>query len=126
MVNTLNTAPNPYQKDRKDVWHLNKTGRKVIAGVIAAAGVVGFGLGRSTAENRPSNPEPMVTYTAQPGDTVWGIADNLHGEGEIRPLVDQLQSEVNGLHKNGTLQPGDNLQIPVSQVHNQEFLHREG
>lgn len=47
-------------------------------------------------------------YTVQPGDTLWEIAEGVHGEDGLADYVDQLVS-LNG----GTaLQPGQQLFLP--------------
>jgi len=59
------------------------------------------------------HPDEVTPYVAQPGDTPWQIARNFHGEGEIRPLVDELQRQagVDGL------QVGEQVLVPNDQIH---------
>jgi hypothetical protein len=47
-------------------------------------------------------------YVALPGDTVWSIAVRFAHGGDPRPLVEQLEAEING----GVLQPGQRLAVP--------------
>jgi LysM domain len=48
------------------------------------------------------------TYVVQPGDTIWGIAERLVGNGDPRPMVSELESEAGG----DVLQPGQQLRLP--------------
>ncbi len=47
-------------------------------------------------------------YRVQPGDTLWSIASRIVGDGDPRPVVAQLQSELQGT----TLEPGAQLLVP--------------
>ena len=110
-------------RQRANRLTITNRGRKAVAiATLAATGLTGYAVGHASNSDRSTKPEQMVTYTVQPGDTVWQIARTLHGDGEIRPLVDTLQGEVEEMHENGELQPGDQLQASVSQVHNEDYL----
>jgi hypothetical protein len=72
------------------------------------AGVGGLGGGPLTAPGPdPSRAVPVVAviHVVQPGDTVWGIARSFQPGGEIRPLVDRIETELHGQ----PLQVGDRL-----------------
>lgn len=47
-------------------------------------------------------------YVAQPGDTLWGIAEKVDPAKDPRQLVQQLSQELHG----ATLQAGQQVQIP--------------
>jgi hypothetical protein len=47
-------------------------------------------------------------YVAVPGDTIWSIAVRFAHGGDPRPLVERLETEIDG----GTLQPGQRLAVP--------------
>ncbi|UOY01630.1 LysM peptidoglycan-binding domain-containing protein [Blastococcus sp. PRF04-17] len=46
----------------------------------------------------------------QPGDTLWSIATDLGGDGDVRVLIDEIQ-EINGL-AGAEVVPGQILQLP--------------
>lgn len=48
------------------------------------------------------------TYVVQPGDTLWSIASRLDPDGDPRPLVARLSSQLHG----ETLVPGEALYLP--------------
>jgi hypothetical protein len=47
------------------------------------------------------------SYVVQPGDTLWSIARRLRPHGDVRPLVDQLESRAGG----AALVPGQRLRL---------------
>ena len=50
------------------------------------------------------------SVVVQPGDTLWSIASELDGGGDVRALVDDIQA-LNGLH-GAELVPGQTLLLP--------------
>jgi hypothetical protein len=91
--------------------------RRAAALVLAAVLVLGLRAVpawlRSGPLSAPGSPAPATvsintsTYVVQPGDTVWAIARHLQPGGDVRPLVDHLQSQVRG----GVLVPGMRLRL---------------
>jgi hypothetical protein len=84
----------------------------LVAGVVwALGGVLGrFGSGPLAAPGPdPSRAVPVdaIVRIVQPGETVWSIARSIQPKGEVRPLVDRLEREVQGR----PLQVGDRLVV---------------
>ncbi len=50
------------------------------------------------------------SVVVQSGDTLWSIASALHGDGDVRALVDEIR-ELNGL-QGAELRPGQLLLLP--------------
>jgi nucleoid-associated protein YgaU len=51
-----------------------------------------------------------VSYTVQPGDTLWVIARRIEPTGDPRPLVDRL---IAANHLTGSLQVGQSIDLPA-------------
>jgi nucleoid-associated protein YgaU len=51
-----------------------------------------------------------VSYTVQPGDTLWVIARRITPNGDPRPVVDRLIAEN---HLTGSLQVGQSIDLPA-------------
>jgi LysM repeat protein len=64
------------------------------------------GLARGQADQ----PEPVVVYVVQPGDSLWQIAERLDRPGDPRALVDDLAT-ANDVR--GALQVGQELRLPA-------------
>jgi nucleoid-associated protein YgaU len=52
----------------------------------------------------------VQSVVVQPGDTLWSIAADVAGTGDVREVVDRIQ-ELNGIH-NSVLIPGQVLELP--------------
>jgi nucleoid-associated protein YgaU len=52
----------------------------------------------------------VTTVVVEPGDTLWSIATSVHGDRDVRAVVDEIQ-ELNGL-ESAELVPGQTLQLP--------------
>jgi hypothetical protein len=52
----------------------------------------------------------MVTYTVQPGDTLWVIARRIAPNDDPRPVVDRLIAEN---HITRSLQVGQSIDLPA-------------
>ncbi len=70
-----------------------------------AALLVAPGLARGEGRQRPV---AVVTYTVQPGDTLWSIARRVAPDRDPRPVVDGL---VDANHLRGSLQVGQRLTV---------------
>ncbi len=56
--------------------------------------------------------ERYTTVTVHPGDTLWSIASDHGGSGDIQDAIDRI-SAVNHL-RGASLQPGQRLRIPLT------------
>jgi hypothetical protein len=69
---------------------------------VALAGPTGGAAGTASSSAHGSR-----SYVVQPGDTLWSIARSLHPSGDLRPVVDALESRAGG----AALVPGQRLQV---------------
>jgi len=84
----------------------------VAVGYLAVLGVgvllAGPAAGSPTsAASGPALTHADRTYVVQPGDTLWSIARSLHPSGDVRPVVDALESRAGG----AALVPGQRLRV---------------
>jgi Tfp pilus assembly protein FimV len=77
----------------------------LVAAVVAGALLVAPGLARGEGPRRPA---ATVTYTVEPGDTLWSIARRVAPGRDPRPVVDRL---IQANHLGGGLQAGQQLTI---------------
>jgi nucleoid-associated protein YgaU len=83
---------------------------------VTALLVVGLALplGGSGGSSHPSGPAlaetpgQSVSYTVQPGDTLWSIAQRADPTGDPRPLVSQMEAQTGS----DTVTPGQHITIP--------------
>ena len=104
------TAPVPPSQVR-----LTRRGRLAIflASLVALL-CVGVALGTgSSASQEPGSPTPTRTVVVGPGDTLWGIAGELAGDGEVRAMVDRLE-QLNALDT-AMVQSGQRLRVPLTE-----------
>jgi nucleoid-associated protein YgaU len=52
----------------------------------------------------------VQSVVVQPGDTLWSIAADVAGNGDVREVVDRIQ-ELNGIHDT-VLIPGQVVELP--------------
>jgi nucleoid-associated protein YgaU len=77
----------------------------LVAGAAAVALLVAPGLARGEGPERPA---ATVTYTVEPGDTLWSIARRVAPGRDPRPVVDRL---IEANHLQGSLQAGQQLTV---------------
>ena len=88
---------------------LTRRGRLVVAAVFAVAVVAGMtawpmstsapaavSAAPAAADGAAAAGAATISYTVEDGDSLWGIATGLVGEGDPRPMVERLRV-VNGL-----------------------------
>ena len=66
---------------------------------------------QSAATNDPGTPVPTRTVEVHPGDTLWGIAAEVAGPGQVRETVHEIE-ELNAL-TGPALSAGQELAVPV-------------
>ena len=66
---------------------------------------------RSAATDEPGAPVPTRTVEVGPGDTLWEIASDAAGPGEVREMMHRIR-ELNALPGSG-LQVGEEIAVPV-------------
>ncbi|MET3962784.1 Tfp pilus assembly protein FimV [Marmoricola sp. OAE513] len=100
---------------RNSTVRLTRRGRIVVLlAALAAAVVVMVSLsGWATASLDSGTQEPVRTVEVQPGDTLYAIAGEIAGPGEVRDMVHRIK-ELNSLSGSG-LTVGQKLAVPVSQ-----------
>jgi LysM repeat protein len=57
----------------------------------------------------PTNPTSTETYTVQPGDTLWDIAERVYGDGSEYPRI----AAASGISDPDRIDPGQTLTIPL-------------
>ncbi len=82
------------------------------AGLLVALALPWSGTGGSLATPGPALAGETVAahtaYVVQPGDTLWSIAVRLDPNGDPRPVVAQLATQVGG----DNVVPGEQLVLP--------------
>ena len=94
---------------------LNRRGRLartfvVLSLAVVMASVFGFQAGAGTADSVGA-PTSFIEVTVAPGDTLWSLATRLADGGDVRSLVDEIES-VNSL-ASAELQAGQKVRIPL-------------
>ena len=75
-----------------------------------AGGRLGGDGGGSTSEAVAHQAPPAtISVVVRPGDTLWSLAAGIVGDGDPRPVVDQLAAA----HAGDLLHPGDVITIPA-------------
>jgi nucleoid-associated protein YgaU len=91
---------------------LTRRARRLMAVLLLATGValgswLGPLVGGGGNDLRLAGGSSVVV---QPGDTLWSIASALHGDGDVRAVIDEIQ-ELNGL-TGADVRPGQMLLLP--------------
>jgi hypothetical protein len=79
--------------------------------VVAITVLVSVFGSTSAATGEKGTPAPTRTVVVQEGDTLWGIAGEVAGAGEVREMVHRIQ-ELNALSGSGVTL-GQELAVPV-------------
>ena len=79
----------------------------VVLALLLLSGVSGA-LGADPLTHSERTGAPSARYVVQPGDTVWSIATEMAGGGDVRPVVDAI-IDVRGT---AALQPGETILLP--------------
>ncbi len=93
---------------------LTRRGRFVVfvAALLFVMGAALFLGATSVATNEAGTDQPTEVVMVGDGDTLWAIAADLAGEGEVRAMVETIQ-ELNALDSS-MLVAGQELHVPVS------------
>lgn len=98
---------------RRGGVRLTRRGRLVVF-VLALVVVLSVGIllaSGSVATGERGKPEPTRVVMVGTGDTLWGIAAEVAGDGDIRGMVDRIE-ELNAL-ESGMLIAGQKLRVPT-------------
>jgi nucleoid-associated protein YgaU len=109
---TAGSASPPVRRPASASFRLTRRARRLAAVLTLALGVaIGSWLGPLIAggdgDLRLAGVQSVVV---QPGDTLWSIAAEAAGTGDVRAVVDRIQ-ELNGL-QDAVLVPGQVLELP--------------
>ena len=92
---------------------LTRRGRMVIF-VVAFVAVLGLGIALGTqafAGETPGTPAPTRVVMVGSGETLWAIAADAAGDGDVRAMVDRIE-DLNALD-GGMVVAGQRLRVPV-------------
>jgi hypothetical protein len=99
---------------RRSTMRLTRRGRLV---VLVAALAVAFAIGvfvtaaGSVATQEPGTPEPTRIVQVSSGDTLWDIAAELAGGGDVRAMMEKIE-RLNALDSS-VLEVGQRLVVPA-------------
>jgi LysM repeat protein len=92
---------------------LTRRGRVVVF-LVAFVAVLALGIALGTqsfAGETPGTPEPTRVVMVGSGETLWAIAADAAGDGDVRAMVDRIE-ELNALDS-AMVQAGQRLRVPV-------------
>lgn len=103
--------------DYEGPLHISTRGKKLLAGAAIAASLLGVAKGADMIAEHYKNPIEVSTttdtYTVQPGDTLWDIADDMYPN--VSPIDAihhvSMMDENRPIVSDG-LQPGEQLTLP--------------
>ena len=92
---------------------LTRRGRLVVTLVLTAMIVAAFVVlgGASVATREAGTPEQVRVIEVEQGQTLWGIASQVSGDGDVREMVYRI-SELNSL-PDSSLVEGQELALPL-------------
>lgn len=92
---------------------LTRRGRVVVVMLtLAVVLAVGFALAsRSVATDHPGRPQQVRMVTVAPGETLWDIAADAAGAGDVRTMVQRIE-QLNALDS-GLVSAGQRIAVPV-------------
>jgi LysM repeat protein len=102
----------PAESPRGSV-RLTRRGRLVVF-LVAFVAVLALGIALGTqsfAGETPGTPEPTRVVMVGSGETLWEIAADAAGDGDVRAMVDRIE-DLNALDS-AMVQAGQRLHIPV-------------
>jgi len=110
---TTRTVARPNAQPSQHPVCLTRRGRLVLLAtfavmVFAALTVLG---GQSAATRQPGQPVETRMVEVAEGQTLWGIADEVAGPGEVREMIHRIQ-ELNALPGSGVA-VGQEIAVPV-------------
>jgi LysM repeat protein len=116
---TSTTTLSPFAWEERPVTprsgsvRLTRRGRLVIF-LVALVAVLGLGIAlgsQSFAGETPGMPEPTRVVMVGSGETLWAIAADAAGDGDVRAMVDRIE-DLNALDS-AMVQAGQRLRVPV-------------
>jgi hypothetical protein len=93
---------------------ITRRGRAVVAGLVAAPLVVAalvVGLNGGAAVANDGAPAQIERVVVEPGQTLWGLAEQLAPSADPREVVAEVLA-FNGLEAAGDVQAGQELALP--------------
>lgn len=92
---------------------LTRRGRLVVfLAALLVVLAVGLTVGaRAVATDEPGTPEPTRVVMVGTGDTLWDIAAEAAGDGDVRGMVDRIE-RLNAL-ESGMVVAGQRLRVPL-------------
>ena len=104
----------PRSNDGRTRVRLTPRGRRAILTLLAVPAVAFgvFGVAQATSAEAGSEVADVTfeTVTVQPGDTLWGIAQEIAPNDDPRDVIIEIQ-DLNGI--SGAVQAGATLSIPT-------------
>jgi hypothetical protein len=97
-------------RPRPSSLRLTRRGRLVVFAASLAA-VLGLGFAAAGGSLADTEPEPTRVITVEPGQTLWDIAADVSGGGDVRSTMAHLEA-INHLD-GSTLQVGQHLRVPT-------------
>ena len=123
-TDNVETTPSAKKPTLKDHWgELNTKEKATLIGAgatvatLAAVGIAGLPEIIDSA-NGPEYSTSTTTYTVQPGDSWWSVAEAIKGHDQVdqNVLISHIKGDPANIDvlKSDTLQPGQSIVIPTS------------